>query len=251
MITRHAPRTVTIPSSGALLYGDLNWPIRRGRTHGLMVVAHPNSGSRLNPRNQALAEALNRAGFVTLQTDLLSSSEDEWEASAARVRYDVSLLADRLRAVVERVARLEIEVAALPVGVLATGTAGAAALRTAAALASPAPRLAAATEPEPPLPAHIDAVVCRHGRPDLVTDLWPGLDVPALFLVAEQDHESAELHRRAGVGGGAGPELALVSGAADLVEDPAGVQAAALVASRWLVATLDPEYVPRTRSPQE
>jgi hypothetical protein len=227
MITTHATRRVTIPAAGATLYGDLSWPFAPGRVHALTVLAYPHSGARLNPRNQALAELLNRAGLATLLTDLLGADEDQWEASAARARYDVDLLTARLRAVVERLARLEVEIAALPVGVLATGAAAAAAVRAAS-------ELAAADQPSggPPRPAHIDAVVSRNGTPDLVADLLPTLKAPALFLVGELEQDLLHRHRLAGVS-----EPVLVPGAGDL----AAVESAATLASRWLVTQLDPQ----------
>jgi hypothetical protein len=231
MLTVHATRRVTIPARGATLYGDLSWPIAPGRVHGLTVLAHPTSGARLNPRNQALAELLNRAGLATLLTDLLGADEDQWEASAARARYDVDLLTARLRAVVERLARLEIEIAALPVGVLATGAAVAAAVRVAT-------ELAAADEPTggPPRPAHIDAIVSRNGTPDLVADLLPTMEMPALFLVGEREQDLLHRHRLAGV-----TAPVLVPGAGDLAEDRAAAETAAVLASRWLVTQLDPQ----------
>lgn len=235
MITTRATRRVTIPFAGLTLYGDLSWPIAPGRVHALAVIAHPSSGSRLNPHNQALAAALNRAGLATFLTDLLDRDEDQWEASAAKTRYDLELLTSRLRTVVDRLARLEVEVAALPVAVFGTGTAGAAAIRAAA---EEPPTATAA--PPPPRPGRIDAVVCRNGRPDLATDLVADPPVPALFLVAEHDPEGYERHRDAGLGLGGRAELMVLPGTSDLVDDPASVEAAALTAAAWLVARLDP-----------
>jgi hypothetical protein len=234
MITTHATRRVTIPCAGTTLYGDLSWPIVPGRVHGLAVIAHANSGSRLNPRNQALAAALNRTGFATLLTDLLGTDEDQWEASAARARYDVDLLTSRLTAVVERVARLEVEVAALPVAVVGTGATAAAAIRAAALLAEPEPAPSPAGV-RPPREGRIDAVVSRNGRPDLWTTT-PA--VPVLSLVAELDREGRERHRASPAG-----EVRVVEGAADLVEDRYAVEAVAVLAGRWLADELDPGHL--------
>jgi hypothetical protein len=244
MITTHAIRRVTIPVGNPTLYGDLSWPIAPGRVHGLAVVAHANSGSRLNPRNQAFAAALNGAGLATLLTDLLTTDEDQWEASAVKVRYDISLLTTRLHTVVDRLARLEIEVAALPVAVIGTGTTAAAALRAAAELSARGGDSdgAGSENTAPPRSGHIDAVVCRSGRPDLAADVLGALGVPALHLVAEHDHEARELHRRTLAAGGG--DLCEVPGHADLVDDPVGVQAGAQLAAAWLVTHLDPEHDP-------
>jgi hypothetical protein len=239
MITTHTPRVVTIGCPGVTLYADLSWPIMPGRVHGLAVIAHANSGSRLNPRNQALAATLNRAGLATLLTDLLGPDEDRWDASAAVTRYDVDLLTSRVLAAVDRAAWLEIELAALPVAVVGTGTAAAAAIRAAAELSSAAAPASPAARPAPPRAGHIEAIVCRNGRPDLVADVHP--DVPVLSLVAEHDHEAVELHQ------GAPGELRLVPGTAELVEDPHSVEAAAVTAAAWLVGQLDANHAdPRT-----
>jgi putative phosphoribosyl transferase len=232
MLTTHAPRIVTVPCPGATLYAELAWPITPGRVHGLAVIAHANSGSRLNPRNQALAAMLNRAGLATLLTDLLIPDEDQWEASAAIKRYDVDLLTSRIRGVVERLAHLEIETAALPVAVLGTGTAAAAAIGAAAELGATTEDPLVDGRPRPPRAPHIDAIVCRTGRPDLAGK--PPGDVPMLSLVAEHDQEARALHRD--VPG----EVRIVPGATDLVEDPHAVEAAALTAAVWLVSRLDP-----------
>jgi putative phosphoribosyl transferase len=235
MITTHATRRVTIPCAGQTLYGDLSWPIVPGRVHGLTVIAHASSGSRLNPRNQALAAAMNRAGLATLLIDLLGTDEDQWEASAVKARFDLDLLTTRLATVVDRLARLEVEVAALPVAVFGTGTAGSGAILAAGALRESTP-----VAPAPPRAGRIDAVVCRNGRPDLVADRLSAPPVPTLFLVGEHEPEAYERHRDAGVGRPGGAELMVIPGAADLVDAPVAVEATALAAAAWLVPRLDP-----------
>jgi putative phosphoribosyl transferase len=240
MITTHATRRVTIPVGNAALYGDLNWPIGPGRVHGLTVIAHANSGSRLNPRHQALAAALNRAGLATLLTDLLTTDEDQWDASAVRARYDVDLLTGRLHAVSDRLALMEVEVAALPVAFLGTGTTAAAALRAAAERSAGRP--AGTTSPAPPRAGHVDAVVSRSGRPDLAGDALHSAGVPVLFLVAEHDRDANDLHRRAGVTEGG--DLREVPGCTDLVGDGTAVEAVAHIAGAWLVQHLDPQPGP-------
>lgn len=258
MITTHATRRVTIPCGSTTLYGDLSWPIATDRVHSLTVVVHPSSGSRLNPRNQALAAALNRIGHATLLTDLLGTDEDQWAASAAKARYDVALLTSRLRTVVDRVARLEVEVAALPVAVLGTGTAALAALRAAAELSVSRSDdgTAAAGGPPPPRAGRIDAVVCRHAGTGAGPDLLDGVDdaeaptprrgteVPALFLVAEHDHETQDVHRRARAAKRG--DLVEVPGARDLVADAAAVEAVARISGQWITSRLDPARAPRT-----
>ena len=242
MITRHAIRTVTIPSPAATLFADLAWPIAPGRVHGLTVIANASSGSRLNPRQQALAAGLNRAALATLLTDLLGSDEDQWDAGAARARHDLPLLTGRMLGVLDRLARMEVEVAALPVGVLGTDLSAAAALHAAAALAGP-PRPDDGGHgggPAPPRPPHVDAIVCRDGRPDLAADVLADLAVPALFLVGEHDHDLLALHHGARVGEVGRTELRVVPGAGALAVDGAAAQQVPVIAAEWLAARLDP-----------
>ncbi|MYZ41078.1 phosphoribosyltransferase, partial [Streptomyces sp. SID4917] len=59
---------------------------------GIVAFAHGSGSSRHSPRNQAVASALNRAGFGTLLFDLLTPDE---ELDRTNV-FDIGLLAERL-----------------------------------------------------------------------------------------------------------------------------------------------------------
>lgn len=81
---------------------------------GIIVFAHGSGSSRFGPRNIAVADELNQAGFATLLLDLLTPSEE----TDRRNVFDILLLADRLVFAVEWIDR-QPELAYLPLGFLA------------------------------------------------------------------------------------------------------------------------------------
>src|SRR4051794_34827174 len=86
-------RTVTIPTDGPEVEGVLTVP---EHAVGVVAVAHGSGSGRHSPRNQFVAEALQRRGLATLLLDLLTEDEAE---DRARV-FDIELLASRLGAAV-------------------------------------------------------------------------------------------------------------------------------------------------------
>ena len=58
------------------LEGDLHIPQNSG---GLVVFVHGSGSGRLSPRNQSVAEKLNKDGLATLLFDLLTISEEKIE----------------------------------------------------------------------------------------------------------------------------------------------------------------------------
>jgi hypothetical protein len=68
--------------------------------------------------------------------------------------------------------------------------------------------------------------------------------VPALFLVAEHDHETQDVHRRARAAQRG--DLVEVPGARDLVADAVAVEAVAELSGQWITSRLDPARAPRT-----
>ncbi|TSD85470.1 hypothetical protein FFK22_027290 [Mycobacterium sp. KBS0706] len=128
---------------------------------GLVALVHGSGSDRFNSRNSALAAALSQQGFATLLLDLLTIHEE-------RLRWnilDIGLLAIRLSGVIDWTAG-QPNLAKLPLGVFATGTAAAAAL------------VAAKRRP-------IQAIVSYAGRPDLAHEILDDVHVPVLLLVPE------------------------------------------------------------------
>lgn len=143
------PVEVRIPVNGHAIIGDLAVP--DGAT-GLVVFAHGSGSGRHSPRNRAVATTLQETGLATLLLDLLTHDEEWLDESTRRFRFDIQLLASRLRSAIDW-ARADRRTRVLPIGLFGASTGAAAAL------------VAAAERPE-----LVRAVVSRGGRPDLAGD---------------------------------------------------------------------------------
>src|SRR6267142_5628810 len=84
---------VTISAGAVRLDGELVIP---PEAKGIVLFAHGSGSSRHSPRNQFVARALREAGMGTLLFDLLTVEEEEQERRTRHLRFDISLLADRL-----------------------------------------------------------------------------------------------------------------------------------------------------------
>src|SRR3954463_14218620 len=94
---------VIIQADGVHLEGELTLP---AAAKGLVLFAHGSGSSRHSPRNQYVARVLHEAGIATLLFDLLTEEEEEQEAYTRHLRFDISLLANRLMEVTDWVAEL-------------------------------------------------------------------------------------------------------------------------------------------------
>lgn len=140
---------------------------------GLVLVLQPGSNPVLHQRQAVVAAALQGGGFATLTLDLVSHAEEARDVDA---RFNVSRLADRLQSAVVWIAH-QPSLGNLPIGLVAFGTACAAAIRAAARS-----------------PRHFGALACVGGRPDLAgAGPLKALDVPCLFLVGNNDPDSSIL----------------------------------------------------------
>jgi len=91
---RDAIRSVVVGTDSVSLAGTLRVSDER---RGLVIFAHGSGSSRHSPRNQFVASVLVRHGFATLLMDLLTESEETRDRQTAQYRFDIALLADRLR----------------------------------------------------------------------------------------------------------------------------------------------------------
>src|SRR2546423_15494360 len=85
---------VRVAAGRVMLEGNLGIPVD---ARGLVLFAHGSGSSRFSPRNRYVARGLNEAGLATLLVDLLTPEEEGVDARTARLRFDIDLLADRLR----------------------------------------------------------------------------------------------------------------------------------------------------------
>ena len=209
---RYQPRAVAIPLRGITLNADLVVP---PLAEGAVLFAHGSGSSRFSPRNQSVAAELNDAGFATLLLDLLTPSEERWDATSGALRFDVQLLAGRLIAATDW-AGAQSETADLGVGYFGASTGAAAAL------------LAAASRQDV-----VRAVVSRGGRPDLAGPLLAKVRAPTLLIVGGADAAVLELNRDALQQLRCEKELAIVAQATHLFEEPGALEQVARLAEEW------------------
>jgi putative phosphoribosyl transferase len=200
---------LTIPLERDLaLDGELDIP---DRPRGVVVFAHGSGSSRNSPRNRAVADVLEDAGYATLLFDLLTPTEEQDRGNV----FDIPLLASRLVAA-SRWLRSRPEVASLPLAYFGASTGAAAALEAAAALGEEA-----------------RAVISRGGRPDLARDL-AAVRAPTLLVVGGADEQVLELNRAAQRRLPGPSELAVVPGASHLFAEPGALEQVSRVTVEWL-----------------
>jgi putative phosphoribosyl transferase len=200
---------VMIEAGAARLQGMLEIP---PDPVGVVLFAHGSGSSRFSPRNNYVAGVLRDARLATLLPDLLTPLEDQ----DFQMRFDIARLADRLLAA-RALLRQHPQSRALAVGLFGASTGAAAALRVAA---SPS--------------AAIGAVVSRGGRPDLAgQDALARVTAPTLLIVGGLDGVVVGLNRSAYEMMTCEKELAIVSGATHLFEEPGTLEAAAKLARNW------------------
>jgi len=200
-----------------LLDGDLSVPESAG---GVVLFAHGSGSGRHSPRNQYVAQALQRAGFATLLMDLLTPQEETVDARTAALRFDVNLLARRL--IVATWWLLDQpQTEKLPIGYFGASTGAAAALVAAAAI-----------------PESVAAIVSRGGRPDLAGQALHSVAAPTLLVVGKRDTAVLELNRKALADLSGRKKLEIVPGATHLFEEPGALQIVTQLATNWFTMYL-------------
>ena len=202
---------VKISSGTVTLDGELSIP---QEARGLVLFAHGSGSSRHSPRNHFVARELQDQGLGTLLLDLLSENEAGID-DHADIRFDVALLAERLARVTDWLTQSP-RTASLAIGYFGASTGAAAAL------------IAAAQRPR-----DVTAVVCRGGRPDLAAAHLPHVHAPTLLIVGERDDVVLGLNRHALVRLGGPRDLAVVSAAGHLFEEPGALADVAELAGGW------------------
>lgn len=185
-----------------------------GEPVGLVVFAHGSGSSRHSARNRFVADELHARGHATLLLDLLTPAEEKQDEPTGRWRFDIPLLADRLKSACIW-AEADPTLDGLPLGFFGASTGAAAAL-----LAAAAPGV------------RVEAVVSRGGRPDLAGQLLSLVDAPTLLIVGGNDEPVLGLNRAAAR---ALPhaEVAVVPGATHLFPEPGALEQVARLAGDW------------------
>jgi putative phosphoribosyl transferase len=190
----------------------------------LVVFAHGSDSSRHSPRNQLVADTLNRAGLATLLFDLLAPAE----ARDRRNVFDIELLGRRL-VDVTRWLQTQTKTGRLAIAYFGASTGAGAALWAAA---------------EPGL--EVAAVVSRGGRPDLAGARLRHVSAPTLLVVGSHDEQVLELNRLAAAELTCEHRIAVVPGATHLFDEPGTLETAAELALDWLLDHVAPPSAPPT-----
>jgi putative phosphoribosyl transferase len=209
---RRGGQEVALALPDAVLSGTLSLP---ADPLGLVVFAHGSGSSRHSPRNRQVARGMYESGFATLLFDLLTAEEEQSEMMTRHLRFDIGLLAGRLRGATEWI-RAQNALASLPLGYFGASTGAAAALIAAADLKEV-----------------VRAVVSRGGRPDLAGPRLAEVQSAVLLLVGGNDLAVVELNRQAYRQLAGEKEMIIVPGASHLFEEPGALEEVTRLASAW------------------
>lgn len=209
--------SLAIPTAGVVLEADIVVP---DGASGVVLFAHGSGSSRHSPRNRYVAAELQRAGLGTVLADLLTLDEERVDSRTGRLRFDITLLAVRVVALIDWLADQETT-GGLGVGLFGASTGAAAAL------------VAAAARPGP-----VEAVVSRGGRPDLAGEFLRLVRQPSLLIVGGRDEAVLDLNRQAMTLLPGENRLEIVPGATHLFEEPGALEQVAHLARDWFVRRL-------------
>lgn len=184
---------------------------------GLVIFAHGSGSSRHSPRNRQVAEFLNQSAIGTMLIDLLTAGEEAVDRRTAELRFDISLLGQRLTAITDWVCQ-QASLNKLGVAYFGASTGAAAAL------------VAAAERP-----SIVQAVVSRGGRPDLAGEALRRVLAPTLFIVGGNDPVVLDLNcvAMATLPRQTDHRIQVIPGASHLFEEPGALNQAATLARDW------------------
>lgn len=208
---------VQVPAGNVILEGNLIVP---PRATGIVLFAHGSGSSRFSSRNRFVAEALRQGGVGTLLIDLLTPGEEAVDMRTRHLRFDISMLADRLVDTSEWLAREE-STRNMKVGLFGASTGGGAALVAAAKI-----------------PHRIGAVVSRGGRPDLAGPALPHVTAPTLLIVGGDDIPVIQMNQEAYDQLRCEKRMEIVPGASHLFEEPGTLETVARLARDWFTRYL-------------
>jgi putative phosphoribosyl transferase len=186
---------------------------------GLVIFSHGSGSSRFSPRNNFIAQQLQRKGLATFLPDLLTRKEDPLH------RFNIKLLAERL-VIITRYLQDEKDCMHLPIGFFGASTGAASSLVAAAVLKS-----------------EVKAVVSRGGRPDLAEEYIQKVSAPTLLIVGEFDGDVIQLNRIASEEFKVNRVLEIIPGATHLFEEPGALEKVAELSVKWFCRYLPQSVV--------
>jgi len=204
-------------TGGVTLEGSLAVP---PGARGVVLFAHGSGSSRYSRRNRFVAEELQRRQLGTLLFDLLTAEEEAIDEHTRHLRFDIELLAMRLRDATTWLAE-DRQTRDVPIGYFGASTGAAAAL------------VAAAEDVE-----RVAAIVSRGGRADLAGPALDAVRAPTLLIVGSADTVVVELNEKAYRQLRCARELKIVPGASHLFEEPGALEQVAEMAAEWFARWL-------------
>jgi dienelactone hydrolase len=210
-------RPAEIPVGRVTLEGSLGIP---AGAQGIVVFAHGSGSSRHSPRNRYVAQVLRAGGLATLLIDLLTPAEETVDQVTAHLRFDISMLADRLVNATDWLSH-KANTRHLAIAYFGASTGAAAAL------------VAAAKRP-----GAVAAIVSRGGRPDLAGDALAQVQAPTLLIVGGRDKQVLERNQDALARLQVAKQLDVVPDATHLFEEPGALEQVAHLARDWFVRYL-------------
>lgn len=204
---------VRIPIGSIYLDGNLNIP---EGARGIVIFVHGSGSSRHSPRNQYVAQELQRNGLATLLFDLLTMEEERIDMITRNFRFDIDMLSKRLIDTTRWLLNRP-DTKKLTLGYFGASTGAAAAL------------IAAKEHSD-----IVKAVVSRGGRPDLAENALMYVKAPTLFIVGGKDTQVIDLNQwaldRMVI---LDKELKIVPGATHLFEEQGALEEVARLAGDW------------------
>ena len=204
---------IKIPIDSITLEGNLIIP---EGAKGIVIFAHGSGSSRHSPRNQYIAQELQRSGIGTLLFDLLTVEEERIDMLTRNLRFDIDLLANRLINVTTWILS-NPATKDLKIGYFGASTGAAAALMAAKEHRNT-----------------IKAIVSRGGRPDLAESALIYVEAPTLLIVGGKDTQVIDLNQWAfNRMTMLDKELKIVPGATHLFEEQGTLEEVARLAREW------------------
>lgn len=201
-------KKLKIPVEQVTLDGDLYLP---KTALGFVIFSHGSGSSRFSPRNNFVAQQLQKRNVGTFLFDLLTEEEDQDYSQ----RFNIELLSHRLVQVTKYFMKDE-ETKDFPIGYFGASTGAASALIAASKL-----------------PNKINAVVSRGGRPDMAMDHLPKVKAPTLLIVGGLDIEVIRMNKEALNKLNATKRLEIIEGATHLFEEPGTLEQVAQLSGEW------------------
>jgi len=216
-------QTLEIKADDVQLHGELVLP---ENASGLVIFSHGSGSSRFSPRNNFVAQQLQRHGLATFLFDLLTEEEDRVYSR----RFDIDLLSQRLVQVTRSLLKFP-QINILPIGFFGASTGAASALVAASILKD-----------------KISAVVSRGGRPDLAGGQLLLVRAPTLLIVGELDLEVLALNREALERLPVTKRLEAIEGATHLFEELGALEQVAQLSIEWFLKYLAGKDSPQMKS---